>query len=96
MWGVRMTCILPLMLVHILTKVCNKIWGAGTCTQRHTGVHIFYAAISSHGEDMGSQVNMHTCTDVWKHYNQSVGIDNGCLGYADGATQGCTGFYTAM
>ena len=55
------------------------------------GTHACSNYVKGGGADVGSQVDMSGCADACTHYNQGVGTDGPWLGYADGATPGCTG-----
>ena len=48
------------------------------------------------GADMGSLVDMYTCTDACTHSKQGVGIEVGWLRHNHSATQGHQGFHTTI
>ena len=45
---------------------------------------------------MGSQVDIHTCTDTCTYSNQNVAPEEGLLGHACGAIQGHTCLHATM
>ena len=93
-WGVRWRYIHILIHVYILTKVWDQIMGDW---DMHTGLprgvlvctHLFKRG----GTDMGSQVDMYTCTDACTHSNQNFGIRGRVTG---ACIQGNTGLHMFM
>ena len=45
-------------------------------------LHIHMQLCKGGGADVGSQVDMHICTDACTHSNQGVGTDEGSMGHA--------------
>ena len=78
-----------MMHVHILIKVWDHRRGeVDTHGGQHRVIHICVQLSNVCGADMGSKVDMHTCTDICTHYSQSVGPEKRYLAYACGATKG--------
>ena len=70
---VRWACIHVLMHVHILNKVGEQKWGNwDTNTLTYRGTQISIKLCIGSGADMGSQVDINSCTDACTHSNQGV------------------------
>ena len=76
-WEVRWTCKHVLIHVHIPTKVWDQM---RDFLDMHSGPHkgtSFCTNTPRGGADMGTQVDMHICTDACTNSNQVVGPDIG-------------------
>ena len=70
-WGVRLTCMHVQMQVHVLSKEWDEKVVSEMHMMPHSGTN-FCATIQRGGTYMGSQVDVHACTDVGAYSNQRV------------------------
>ena len=63
---------------------------SGTHKKPNKGAHVRMQLCKGSRAGVGSQVDMHTCTDACTHPNQGVWPAEGWLEHACRATQGCT------
>ena len=79
MRAARWTYIHVLMHVHILTKVSDQKRVTGTHTWDKTRMYMSVHKCAGGGVDLGSQVDIYSCTDACTHPNQGVGAEKGSL-----------------
>ena len=78
-WGVRWKC----THVHILTKVWyqkREDWDMPAGSYR--GTHVCMQLCKGGGAEVGSQVDVHTCTNACTYSSQVVRLEEGRLGHA--------------
>ena len=96
-WGVRWTCIHVLMHVHILIKVREHKWGDwDTNTLPYRCFQVSIKLCTGYWTDMGSQVDINSCTDACTHSNQDMCPEVGWLWQTHNATQRYLCFYQTM
>ena len=83
------------MHVDILTKLWDHKQGDWD-THTHRGTQISMKLSIGNGADMGSQVDINSCSDACTHSKQGVGPQAGRLGHTHSDTQGHPSFYETM
>ena len=85
------------MHVHILNKVWEQKWGdLDTNSLPYRGTQISIKLCTGGGADMGSHVDMYTCTDACVHSNQGMCPEVGWLWQPHNAAQRHPCFHQTM
>ena len=96
-WQIRWTYKQELMHVHILIKMWDHKQGDwDTHTVPHMGSPVSMELSIGGLANMGSQVDINTCTDACTHSKQGVWTEIKWLGHKHTAIQGHPGFHQTM